>query len=167
MKNLNDKYQYHSLHSGFTMIELVFVIAILGILSAIAIPRFAATRKDSVIAKGRADISSIRSSIMTERQSRLIIGLSTFIPNGTGTYTKDSVTYNQMDNGGFFGGILTYPIAISSTDDGWSGTAGSGTYIFKVSGSSNTFKYYDSTAVAAKRGKFLCESGSECSDLTH
>jgi len=60
--------------NAFTMIELVFVIVILGILSAIAIPKFAATRTDAQITKGRADISSIRSAIVTERQSRLIQG---------------------------------------------------------------------------------------------
>ncbi|MDP3465308.1 MAG: type II secretion system protein, partial [Sulfuricurvum sp.] len=33
--------------SAFTMVELVFVIVIVGILAAIAIPRFAATRYDA------------------------------------------------------------------------------------------------------------------------
>ena len=50
--------------NAFTMIELVFVIVILGILAAVAVPRLAASRDDAHIAKGRADVASIRSGIL-------------------------------------------------------------------------------------------------------
>ena len=35
---------------AFTMIELIFVIVILGILASVALPRLAATREDAEIA---------------------------------------------------------------------------------------------------------------------
>ncbi len=59
---------------AFTMIELVFVIVVIGILSAIAIPKFAATRDDAVITSAIATIGSVRSALAAERQKRILRG---------------------------------------------------------------------------------------------
>ena len=59
---------------AFTMLELIFVIVVIGILSAIAIPKFAATRDDAEISRARATVGALRSAIATERQKRILRG---------------------------------------------------------------------------------------------
>ncbi len=49
--------------SGFSMIELVFVIVILGVLAAVAVPRFVTTRTDAQVAMTRSDIASTLKAI--------------------------------------------------------------------------------------------------------
>jgi general secretion pathway protein G len=59
---------------GFTLLELVFVIAVIGILSAIAIPKFVMTRNDAVVTRARATVGALRSAIATERQKKILKG---------------------------------------------------------------------------------------------
>ncbi|MCF6310191.1 MAG: type II secretion system GspH family protein [Sulfurimonas sp.] len=131
--------------NAFTMIELVFVIVVLGILAAIAIPRLAATRTDAQITKGRADIASIRSAIVTERQGRLIQGQSGWIL----TLSIDTTTlFTGVDANQT---LLMYGIAAGIGDGHWQSTSGTA-YTYTVQGADVPFTY---TPVD---GKFTCST---------
>lgn len=57
MKSLRRKKE-----GGFTLVELMIVIAIIGILAAIAIPQFAAYRERGFISSMQADASALRTA---------------------------------------------------------------------------------------------------------
>ncbi len=145
------------------MIELIFVIVVIGILSAIAIPKLAASRDDAVFVKGKSQVAAIRSGIAMQKNKRLLEGTTPFIPSnldGVTTYNaSDQRLFNYNDGNG--SNVLEYPIYSKLNHDGsWVKTA-TNKYKITLSSSSVSFDYNSTT------GSFDCNhSVQNCKDLT-
>ena len=100
--------------NGFTIIELVFVIVILGILAGIGLPRLLVSRDDATLTRIRADIASIRGGISNAYNGNLMLGNPSYP--------------STLDSGGkLFGAILS--------------SGGNPSYILKAIGKQPTFTY--------------------------
>jgi len=74
---------------GFTLIELLMVVVIIGILSAIAIPKFAATKEKSYLATMKSDLRNL----VTAQEGYLADNLAYYggaIPNAAFPYNPSS-----------------------------------------------------------------------------
>ena len=152
---------------AFTMIELVFVIVILGILAAVAIPRISGVTHDAEIAKGQADVATVRSAIMNERQTQLIKGTTTYIPTLSNSNTK-------LFTGNGTRTLMQYGVKAGTSSGKWQrivdnagvsapNTGYTDSYNYRVGTSVNVFDYNGTTG---SKGEFVCSSGTQCTELT-
>lgn len=156
---------------AFTIIELVFVIVILGILAGVALPKFTGIRIQADIANGRAQLSTIRTAIVNDRQTRLILGCNKYAELGIGTYTcpGSAIAYKDINNGDLlFGGVLSTPIAnadsVNDVGDWYSADTALGVYSYKVGdGATTNFTYED------VNGTITCTQAgtNHCDDLSN
>lgn len=145
------------------MIELVFVIVVLGILAAVAIPKLAVTRDDAMIVKGKSQVSAIRSGIALQKSRRMLESTMPFIPTELDAISGASADNDRLFNynDGNTSNILEYPIFSEVNRDGAWVKTGANAYSFKVLGVDNNFTYNNAT------GTFNCTIGmNSCDNLT-
>lgn len=152
------------MRNAFTMIELIFVIVVLGILAGVAVPKLAATRDDATIAKMRADIGSIRAGIVNKRNAEMMRGNN---------------QYPALEDGcdGLFCNVLQYGIKDVgvTAKNGWHKVKVEGDVTFykaAVGGKSTDFTYcvksVSSGTVNCKAGQFICQSSDAlCNTLSN
>ncbi|MCI7501935.1 MAG: prepilin-type N-terminal cleavage/methylation domain-containing protein [Campylobacter sp.] len=85
---------------GFTMIELIFVIVILGILASVAIPRLAATREDAEISAAVANLRTLVSDA-----TAYYVAKGSFNTNGNTAAKWSEITNVPLANAGNNGAI--------------------------------------------------------------
>ena len=151
---------------AFTMIEMIFVIVVLGILSSIAISKMAVTRDDAIISKGRSEVAAIRNAISLKRNTNILMGKGASYPSKldalSGTTSSDGdplfdYDSNKTDSNAK---LLDYPIYTKSKG-GWR-KVDTNKYAFNATAVDVNFTY-DPT-----NGNFDCDDHDVklCKDLT-
>ena len=133
---------------AFTLIELVFVIVIIGILARVAVPRLFVNRDAAIITRAKSDIASIRSAIMNSYNTNMLSGRFAY-PALEGT-----------NNAVLFEGVLQNGI-VPSRQSGWTSSAAN-VYVFTLRNRAATFTY------TQNNGTFACadnEAGRFCQEL--
>jgi len=129
---------------AFTMVELVFVIVVIGILSAVAIPRLAPVMDGASDAKAKSTVASVRSALATQKQKLILQGefgnIVKLRDSVTGVFTK--FVYKKDNNTNVTGSkVLEYDVKSCKDRRGCWDTSDGITYTYyKTSNKTCTFK---------------------------
>ncbi len=155
---------YQNKRKAFTMIELIFIIVIIGILSAVAIPKFAMNRDNAIMAKAKNTVASVRSALATERQKHILQGefgaidqLSSVTLAGENKYIFDGFDGNVSNP------VLSYSLSVCkvAADTACWYMPDEDTYRFNLPLTGNV-------DFIITGSKFVCKDSTEqgCKDLT-
>ena len=106
--------------NGFTLIELVMVIVILGILSAIAIPKFADLTTEAKISATKGALGAIRSAVAIDYARSAATGTATFPSSITTDLFADGVIpKNPLNDSSSVAAVASAPSGTATSSDGW------------------------------------------------
>jgi MSHA pilin protein MshA len=138
--------------NGFTLIELVIVIVILGILAAIALPKFINLQRDARIAQLAAIEGSMKAAAAIVYGKALANGANTAAANVIFNVNSDGVTNVTLDYGYPEGGTnngIVQVVDYKTTD--WKVTNAGTTSTFQWRNVANCTVAYTSPAAANGR----------------
>ena len=130
--------------SGFTLIELIMVIVILGILSAFALPKFADLSGDAELASAKGGLAAVKAASGISHAGCLASSACD-ASAGTATYTMEGTAYEI---------VFGYPSADTADDDiceaaslsGFTCVHAAGVMTVTLTGSSCAFTYTEATS---------------------
>ena len=127
----------NSKQSGFTLIELVVVIVILGILAAVALPRFINLQADARFASASALAGGLRSAAVLARAAYLVAG-NTAATTVSMEGNNVDVTAGAGVNAGLPLGTATGITLAMRSIDGYTATYAAGVATYTVTGAPST-----------------------------
>lgn len=162
---------------GFTLIELVMLIAIIGILSAVAVPRFLNLQTGARQAAEKGVTSGVKGGVAVFRSNALVISTNPGAANACGPGGQANTT------------TLCYPVTLDGlataatnllfqnvldqqglkTSDGWSKTSGAaaigGTETWTapvITAPADTWTYNNTAIGVIPDGSLQCTAGGSC-----
>ncbi len=105
---------------GFTLIELVMVIVILGILSAIAIPKFVDLTGKAKVSAAKSGLGAIRSVVAIQYAKNATSGTASF-PTAvtTSLFADERIPENKLNNSTSVGAVGSAPSGTATSTNGW------------------------------------------------